>query len=312
MSSLDLAVIGNCSFGALINRQGRIVWSCLPRFDGDPVVCSLLNGGPEDNGTGYYEIELIDFARSEQCYLHNTAVVVTTLYDNHGSAVEIIDFAPRFKQLGRLYRPNMMVRQIKPAVGNPRICVRLRPAADYGTQKPERTHGSNHIRYVMPAITLRLTTDVPISFVLDEVPFVLEEPCTMILGPDESLLRAIDETGRDFTEKTIEYWREWTRFLSIPFEWQEAVIRAAVTLKLCTFEESGAVIAAMTTSIPEAPGTERNWDYRYCWLRDAYFVVHALNRLGATRTMEEFLRYITNVAASATDGHLQPVYSVTP
>ena len=311
MSSLDLAVIGNCSFGALIDQRGRIVWSCLPRFDGDPVFCSLLNGGPEDNGAGYYEIEIIDFARSEQCYLHNTAVVVTTLYDNQGSAVEITDFAPRFKQLGRLYRPNMIVRQIRPAVGNPRICVRLRPTADYGTQKPELTHGSNHIRFVMPAITLRLTTDVPISFVLDEVPFVLEEPCTLILGPDETLFRAIDETGRDFMEKTVEYWHEWTRYLSIPFEWQEAVIRAAITLKLCAFEESGAVIAAMTTSIPEAPNSQRNWDYRYCWLRDAYFVVHALNRLGATRTMEEFLRYITNVAASASDGHLQPVYSIT-
>ncbi len=311
MNSLDLAVIGNSSFSALIDQQARIVWSCLPRFDGDPVFCSLLNGGPESDGIGFYEIELEDFSRSEQCYLFNTAVVVTTLYDHHGSAVEITDFAPRFKQLGRVYRPVMVVRQIKPVIGNPRIRVRIRPAADYGTLPPERTHGSNHIRYVMPETTLRLTTNVPISFVLEEIPFIVEEPCTLILGPDETLVRAIGETGREFLEKTIEYWHEWTRYLSIPFEWQEAVIRAAITLKLCAFEETGAVIAAMTTSIPEAPGSERNWDYRYCWLRDAYFVVHALNRLGATLTMEEFLRYITNVAASSSDGHLQPVYNIT-
>lgn len=311
MSSLDLAVIGNSSFSALIDQQARIVWCCLPRFDGDPVFCSLLNGGPESNGIGYFEIELEDFSRSEQCYLNNTAVVVTTLYDHHGSAVEITDFAPRFKQLGRIYRPIMVVRQVRPVIGSPRIRVRIRPAADYGTQQPERTHGSNHIRYVLPEMTLRLTTDAPVSFVLDEVPFVAEDAFTLILGPDETLFRAIDETCRDFLEKTIEYWEEWSRFLSIPFEWQEEVIRAAITLKLCAFEESGAVIAAMTTSIPEAPGSERNWDYRFCWLRDAYFVVHALNRLGATLTMEEFLRYITNVAASASDGHLQPVYSIT-
>lgn len=308
---LNLAVIGNCSFSALIDRRARIAWSCLPRFDGDPVFCSLLSGSNGTGDRGFFDIEIEDFARSEQYYLRNTAIVVTTLYDTHGSAVEITDFAPRFKQFGRVYRPVMIVRQIRPVIGNPRIRVRLRPAADYGAHRPETTHGSNHIRFVAPSVSLRLTTDVPMSFVLEEVPFVVEEEHTLILGPDETLLRGIRETGQDYFEQTAQYWREWVRFLSIPFEWQEDVIRAAITLKMCAFEESGAVIAAMTTSIPEAPGTERNWDYRYCWLRDAYFVVHALNRLGATRTMEEYLRYITNVAATATNGHLQPVYSIT-
>jgi GH15 family glucan-1,4-alpha-glucosidase len=311
MSTLDLAVIGNCSFSALINRDARVVWSCLPRFDDDPVFCSLLDGRDQERAYGFYDIELEDFARSTQTYLHNTAIVVTKLYDKHGSVVEITDFAPRFKQMSRVYRPVMMVRRIRPLIGNPRIRVRLRPAIGYGAAQPEITHGSNHIRYVIPAAAIRLTTDVPVSFVMEEVTFILEEPHTLILGPDETLERGTSEVGRDFQEKTDEYWREWCRFLSIPFEWQAEVIRAAITLKLCTFEESGAVIAAMTTSIPEAPGSGRNWDYRYCWLRDAYFVVHALNRLGATRTMEEYLRYITNVAASAKDGHLQPVYGVT-
>ncbi len=308
MSTLDLAVIGNCSFSALIDREARIVWSCVPRFDGDPVFCSLLDGA---DGIGHFDIVLEDFARSEQHYLHNTALLTTTLYDTHGSAVEITDFAPRFKQFGRVYRPVMIVRQLRPVIGNPRIRIRVRPAADYGSRRPEVTHGSNHIRYILPAATLRLTTNVPISFLLEEVPFVLEESCTLLLGPDETLDRPIAEAGRTFREETAAYWREWTRFLSLPFEWQAEVIRAAITLKLCSFEETGAIIAAMTTSIPEAPDSGRNWDYRYCWLRDAYFVVHALNRLGATRTMEEFLRYINNVAASADNGHLQPVYSIT-
>ena len=311
MSNLDLAVIGNCSFSALLDPQANIVWSCRPRYDGDPVFCALLDGGETPRDYGFFDIEVEDFTRSEQRYLHNTAIVVTTLYDSHGSALEITDFAPRFKQFGRVYRPVMMIRQIRPVIGTPRIRVRLRPAIDYGAGRPEITYGSNHIRYIIPDATIRLTTDMPVSFILKEVAFLLEEPLTLILGPDETLLRGINETGRDFAERTAEYWQEWCRYLSLPFEWQEEVIRAAITLKLCTFEESGAVIAAMTTSIPEAPGTERNWDYRFCWLRDAYFVVHALNRLGATRTMEEYLRYITNVAATAADGHLQPVYSVT-
>jgi GH15 family glucan-1,4-alpha-glucosidase len=121
----------------------------------------------------------------------------------------------------------------------------------------------------------------------------------------------VHRVGRLFFEETCDYWRAWTRGLNIPFEWQEAVIRAAITLKMCAYEDTGAVIAAMTTSIPEARHSGRNWDYRYCWLRDAYFVVHALNRLGATKTMEAFLRYIINVAANSDDDHLQPVYGIT-
>ena len=102
------------------------------------------------------------------------------------------------------------------------------------------------------------------------------------------------------------------RQLSIPFEWQEAVIRAAITLKLCSFEDTGAIVAALTTSIPEAPESGRNWDYRYCWLRDAYFTVHALNRLSATRTTERFIDYVTNVVAMEQGQRLRPVYAILP
>ena len=131
-----------------------------------------------------------------------------------------------------------------------------------------------------------------------------------MLGPDESLRGPVLETGREFLEQTTAYWRTLTMRLSVPFEWQEAVIRAAITLKLCSFEETGAIVAAMTTSIPEIAGQGRNWDYRYCWLRDAYFVVRALNRLGYIETMEDFLAYISNIAGSSEDGCLQPVYGI--
>jgi GH15 family glucan-1,4-alpha-glucosidase len=308
MNNLELAVIGNCIHGALIDRTGRILWSCLPRYDGDPMFCRLINN---DNGDGgFFDVHLDGFQDSEQQYIHNTAVLTTVLHSEDGSAVEITDFAPRFKQLGRIYRPVMIVRMIRPLKGSPRITIRLRPTADYGARRPEITYGSNHIRYLMTAATLRLTTEAPLSMVREETPFVLEGPITMIFGPDETLNASIRDSGRSFLERTVDYWQEWVRSLSLPFEWQEAVIRAAITLKLCTFEETGAVIAAMTTSIPEAPGTERNWDYRYCWLRDAFFVVQALNRLGATQTMEAYLRYLANVVATSPDGSLQPVYGI--
>src|SRR5690606_10379546 len=105
------------------------------------------------------------------------------------------------------------------------------------------------------------------------------------------------------------YWREWVRYLSLPLEWQDAVIRSAITLKLSQYEDTGGIVAALTTSIPEAPNTPRNWDYRYCWLRDAALVVRALNRLGATRSMEGYIRYIFNLAAGE-QPQLQPVYGI--
>ena len=101
------------------------------------------------------------------------------------------------------------------------------------------------------------------------------------------------------------------RSLAIPFEWQEAVIRAAISLKLCTYEDTGALLAALTTSVPESPGSGRNWDYRYCWLRDSYFVIQALNRLGATRTMEGYLRFIDRIVAGCGDRDIAPLYSVS-
>ncbi len=315
MTTLNLSVIGNCTFGALMDERARILWSCMPRFDSDPVFSSLV-AGSEGDSKGLYEVELLNFVRAEQHYRNNSAVVITRLYDHADGVVEITDFAPRFKQFDRVYRPASIIRHIRPVSGSPRILLRLKPTYDYGRGTPEITRGSNHIRYVMPHLTLRLTTDAPITYIVEETAFTLERPTTLILGPDESLTAPVDETSREFFKKTDEYWREWCRYLALPFEWQDAVIRASITLKLCSFEETGAIIAAMTTSIPEAPHSGRNWDYRYCWLRDAYFVVHALNRLGATKTMEDYLSYISNIVASnvganAADGHLQPVFGIS-
>ena len=307
MSTLDLALIGNCAISALIDAQATIVWSCFPRFDGDPVVCGLLGDG---NAHGTYAIALEDLAAIEQNYVENTAVLATRLHDRHGGSIEVLDFAPRFGQFGRTFHPIMLVRRLRRLAGSPRVIVRLRPACDNGAARPEVTWASHHVRYVMPGLTLRLTTDASITAILQETPFFLEDTCSLLLGPDETVHEAADEVGRRFLDETTRYWREWTRSLGIPFEWQEAVIRAAITLELNAYDDTGAIVAAMTTSIPEAANSGRNWDYRYCWLRDGYFVVNALNELGATRTMERYLAYIANVAANASGQPLQPVYGI--
>ncbi len=307
MKTLDLALIGNCTIGALVDARANIIWGCFPRFDGDPMFCALLR---ESDDYGFFAVDLADCERAEQHYIENTAILVTRLFDRQGGAIEVTDFAPRFGQHGRTFRPMMLVRRIKRLSGSPRLTLRLRPACGDGASRPEITWGSNHIRYVAPTLALRLTTDASLTAILQETPFFLDDTVTLLLGADETVHEAAGEVGRHFLEETAQYWREWVRILNIPYEWQEAVIRAAITLELNAYEDTGAIIAAMTSSIPEAAGSGRNWDYRYCWLRDGYYVVNALNRLGATRTMERYLGYIVNIAANAGGGPLQPVYGI--
>lgn len=306
---MDLALIGNCNVAALVDRKARIVWYCLPRFDGDPVFHGLLGAPHNRPGDGVFSVEMADLQDAQQTYVENTAIVRTVLEGASGS-VEIIDFAPRYESRGRAYRPQTLVRRITPLAGTPRITISVRPSFEYGALEPAITSGSNHIRYVGPRFAMRLTTDAPIDYVLGRTAFNLHEPLSFVLGPDETLTDSVSAYARNEHELTEHYWRMWVHRLAIPFEWQTAVIRAAITLKLCTYEPTGAIIAAVTTSIPEAPDTQRNWDYRFCWIRDAYFVVRALNSLSAVRTMENYFRWLMDVVATTDGGHIQPVYGV--
>jgi GH15 family glucan-1,4-alpha-glucosidase len=309
MSGLDLGVVGNCSIAALIDRNASVVWCCVPRFDGDPVFHSLLGAPKGAEGEGVFAIELEDYVQSEQHYVTNTAILETTLNGKHGS-VRVSDFVPRFWWRDRTFLPQTLVRRLVPISGSPRVRIRVRPRFDYGSTAPALTFGSHHIRYVGPNTTLRLTTNAPIDYVREETLFKLSHPIDLILGVDETLREGVEEMAHAFEQRTKEYWRHWVHRLAIPFEWQEAVIRAAITLKLCIYEPTGAIVAALTSSIPEAPDSTRNWDYRYCWVRDAYYVVRALNRLGAVRKMENYFGWLMNVVASASQNQIQPVYGV--
>jgi GH15 family glucan-1,4-alpha-glucosidase len=305
---LDLAVIGNGRTAALVDPSSRIVWWCFPHFDGDPIFSRLVAGNEEK---GFSDIVLDDLAETQSEYLRNTAIVSTVLTDRRGGAVRVTDFAPRFRQFGRVFRPPQLYRIIEPIAGLPRITLRMRPTHSYGQPFARHSIGSNHIRYFNESTVIRLTTDAPLSLIERESPFVLTRPLHCVFGPDEPLTNDLSTTCREFADRTRDYWMDWVRGLSISYDWQEAVIRAAITLKLSNFEETGGVIAAHTTSIPEAPGSGRTWDYRYCWLRDAYFVVKALNRIGATQTMEDFISFTLSIASN-TDAPLRPVYGIVP
>lgn len=310
MRTLDVGLIGNSRTSALIDKKASIVWWCYPYFDSDPICCALLQGDEQNAGFGEIGVSIDDVVNIEQQYERNSAILVTRMQDATGNGIEVIDFAPRFYLHGRMFAPTMLVRIVRRTAGRPRVTLRVRPAVDYGAQRAETRVGAHHISFLGVSQSMRLTTDASMSSVLDERPFFLYESVTMLMGPDETVDGAPHDIGRSFYEKTQAYWNRWVRNLAIPFEWQEVVIRAAITLKMNAFDDTGAIVAAVTTSIPEAPHSGRNWDYRYCWLRDAYFVVNALNSLGATGTMEHYLDYILNIIADTRDSPLQPVYGI--
>jgi len=311
VTSLDLALLGNGSIGALIDAQGAVVWCCFPRFDGDPVFCSLLAGDSPRDKIGAFTIEMEGAVRTEQQYLPDTPILVTRLYDAKGGVVEITDFCPRFEKDAALFCPKLLVRQVRPIGGRPNIRVRVEPAADYGCTKRQHALGAGHISYAGDQ-ALRLTTNAPTEAIADRTLFHVTETITLMFGLDDPLAGVGDVTskGTAMLERTTAYWRNWTRSLQAPPEWRDAVIRAAITLELNVYEATGAIIASMTTSIPEAPNTGRTWDYRYCWPRDAYFTADALSRLGEMRTIERYLAFLLGVAATTDDAHLVPIYTI--
>lgn len=302
--NLDMGIIGNGTIAGLIDGRGGYQWMCLPRFDGEPVFNRLLGGG------GAFDVFVEGLTDQEQSYDRNTAILRTRLTTQDGSVLEIVDFAPRFTQNGRVFRPTATVRQFKVISGAPQVTIKLNLQTDWGATDLDPKRGVNHLRFGDGEVDVRITTDAPVSYLLSGTSFVLDRDVTFILNSDESLTDSVHAIAEDWYTRTANYWQKWCRSLAVPFEWQDAVIRAAITLKLCVYEETGGIVAALTTSVPEHHGSIRNWDYRYCWIRDAYFSVTALNRLSAMDTLEHYMRWTRNIVAHSKGGHIQPVYGI--
>ncbi len=322
MTSLNLWPIGNCQVSVLVDDQAGFVWGCQPRVDGDPLFCSLLepngdaaastgSGAGETRPRGEWRISLENQVSAEPRYLKNTPILITRLTDADGNSADLYDFCPRFYRSGRMYRPVAFARILRPVSGAPRVRVSLNPSRNWGEQDSDMTSGSNHIRFLLKPQPLRLTTDAPILHLIENRSFRLERSLHFFLGPDEPFGGQVNQVLATMLHQTADHWREWVRGLAIPLEWQRIVIRSAITLKLCMHEETGAIVAALTTSIPEAPNSGRNWDYRYCWIRDAYYTVQALNRLGALDVLENYLSYLRNIVDQAEGGIIQPLYAVS-
>ena len=298
-----LGIIGNCSYSALL-REGSVEWLCWPRPDSSFLFGPLLD---RDRG-GVFTVEGIDAQEVRQEYVENTNVLRTVFSGVDGS-FELIDFAPRFLLYDRSFKPSMLVRILRPLSGEPKARVRCRPVYDYGLAQTGSWRASNHIEYTGYPAPVRLTTNVALTYVEDERPFLLERDRHLVLTWGQPLEAGLEETAERFLERTVDYWRRWVKATRVPRDYQREVIRSALVLKLHQYEDTGALLAATTTSLPEHPGSGRTWDYRYCWLRDAYFTLYAFERLGHSGEMELFLEYLRN-RADERDGALQPAYRI--
>jgi GH15 family glucan-1,4-alpha-glucosidase len=300
----DLGLIGNCQFSALVHNSGEIVWCCLPRFDSEPACSTLL----DSKEGGHFRVGPADGEIGTQRYIPNTNILETTFRTSTG-AFRVIDFAPRFLHFDRAFRPTQLFRIVEPIEGAPRIAVVCEPRLGWSKKIPPRVQGSHHVRFEGFTSQLRLTTDIPLSY-LGGQPFTLTGRQHLVLtwgAPIEEPLAPLCER---FLNETSRYWQRWVKQCDIPPLFQKEVIRSALTLKLHCFEDTGAIIAAMTTSIPESPGSGRTWDYRYCWLRDSYYVLNAFGSLGQTEEREQFVQYLLNVAGGAPGLNLAPLYRV--
>jgi len=304
MSSLaDLGLIGNCQVAAHVRRDGAIVWCCMPRFDSAPVFGALL-----DDAAGHFTIGPAVPAAGVQRYLTNTNVLETRFQTPDG-AFRVLDFAPRFLQYDRSFRPTKLVRVVEPLTGTPRIRVSCDPVLGWSKARPGRENGSHHISYRGYPAELRLTTNAPLSY-LDGEPFALTQRTHFVLAWGAPVEEALEPLAERFLSETIAYWRTWVKHCDVPSIYQEEVIRSALALKLHCFEDTGAIVAALTTSIPESPGAGRTWDYRYCWLRDAYYALGAFRLLGHFEEREQFIHYLLNVASGAPGLDLAPLYRI--
>jgi len=300
---LDHAVIGNGRVLALVAPSGAIEWLCLPRFDSPSIFARLLD---RDRGGVFRVLVDGEEPQGELSYLRNTNVSrVVVACDEY--AFEIIDFAPRLPEGLGWVAPIELCRVVRPLRGAPRIAIDLDLRPDYARAEVELRQLGTGLEAVGGGMRLEIVSNVPAPYLMDKRTFVLDRQIYVSLAWQRHAERLSLSQVQERLAVTIEGWRIFARTCALPSYAPDAVLRSALCLKLHAYHDTGAIIAAATTSIPEAFGTERTWDYRFCWLRDAAFVVEALRRLGQLREGQDFVRYLRDVVAG---GPLQPLYGI--
>ncbi|OKJ44962.1 glycoside hydrolase family 15 protein [Streptomyces sp. CB01580] len=313
MPIADHGLIGDLRTAALVGTNGTIDWYCCSRFDAPSVFAAILDA---DRG-GAFELAPDVPARTKQFYFPDTNILITRFFADNGVG-EVQDFMPIVddsREAGR----HRLIRRVLCVRGSMPFTARVAPRFDYGRRTHTVCMQHGHTVFDSPDLTLALTSSVPVeidgrdavsSFTLDEgkaAVFALDRIGGRVEPRSCPVLEAEELFGA-----TVRYWRAWLSHSRYRGRWREMVHRSALTLKLLTYAPTGAIVAAPTTSLPEQVGGERNWDYRYVWVRDAAFCIYALLRLGFTDEAEAFVRFLSgNICLKeSSGGPLQIMYGI--
>jgi len=309
MDNLDYGIIGNCRTAALVSKEGSIDWCCLPEFDSASVFAKLL----DETIGGQFGFKNTDDYNISQSYIENTCVL-RTHFENDSSAFEVLDFLPRYIKADQTYHsPPEIVRYIKVLKGNPEIIVDYNPKLEYAQCK---TVTYNKNKFVVSLTeeedffdSMFLYTNLNRDDVVASKPITLSGDCFFLISYNEKI-DTPDLTTIDLEyERTKLYWLNWCYKTPKFRHFQEEVIRSAMTLKLLSYDKSGAILAAATTSLPETIGEVRNWDYRFCWIRDASMVVNVISKLNHNRMTKRYLQFIIDLIPDKNE-KLQIMYGI--
>lgn len=312
----DYGVIGDLHTVALVGIDGSIDWCCLPHFDSPSVFASIL----DDEKGGYFKISAVSPERRKQLYLPDTNVLITRFYSTDGIA-EVIDFMP-IERHGLNYEPpnyHQIVRRVVTVAGHVRFRLECFPAFNYARDQHKTLSFPQGVMFNSPSASVGLVSPVPLTIdgngAIAEFSLPRDKPVTFFLrqadrGSEANVLIP-EKTGEIFFHDTIVFWQSWLSQSRYVGRWREMVHRSALVLKLLTYAPTGAIVAAPTTSLPEEIGGVRNWDYRFCWIRDASFTLYALMRLGFDQEAGQFMDWLEQRCRELKpDGSLQPMYSV--
>ncbi len=308
MDNMNYGIIGNCKSAALIDRRGSIDWCCLPNFDSPSIFARILDS---QNG-GCFRVEALGEYKIDQEYLNKTNILVTK-YSNGKHAFELVDFMPRYRTEEGLYHcPPEIIRYIRPLSGKPQIRVHYQPRPAYA-QHPTRTEIADefikHLTTKGQYESLYLYTDLPYEAVANAGPITIERDCFLLLSYNQKLVGPdLDWIQLEF-ERTKVYWLGWVAKTKVFTHYQKQVERSSLVLKLLAYQKTGAILAAATTSLPETIGGIRNWDYRYCWIRDASMTITTLARLGHFNVAKRFVQFILDIVPYK-DEKIQILYPI--
>jgi GH15 family glucan-1,4-alpha-glucosidase len=299
-------IVGNCKIAALVSEQCSIDWLCMPRFDSPSVFARIL----DSQRGGHFAIQPVSTQFSvRQRYLPYTNVL-ETVFDMGESAFRVFDYVPRYRRWDTLFRPAEVHRVVQCIRGTPSLQVLFSPQLDYARGKTTvESHDTSALRVSHNLEELFLYTNAPTSDILAQAPIVLDKTLFFVLSYHEQLrVPQLPEVWEALTQTTA-YWESWSTRSVAPSRYYDEVLRSALTLKLLCYEETGAIVAAMTTSLPETIGEERNWDYRFCWLRDSSFTLDALKSLRYEDEATSFIKFLLRLLENRSEG-IQIMYGI--